>query len=117
MDTYVAYCGPCPLKMIYALTAAVRLSASHGPAPVDAAAPRPTGRVAGTLYGAVHHYRTRISPTKPPCCPYTPSCSTYAIKALHQHGAVRGVRLIAGRLLRCRPGAARRRGGRDPVPR
>ncbi|MEV8362245.1 membrane protein insertion efficiency factor YidD [Streptomyces niveus] len=50
-----------------------------------------------------------ISPARPPCCPYTPSCSTYAVKALHRHGALRGGFLVLGRLLRCR-------GRRDPVP-
>ncbi|MFC7216975.1 membrane protein insertion efficiency factor YidD [Streptomyces polyrhachis] len=57
-------------------------------------------------------------PGSQPCrgCSGTPSCSTYAVRALHRHGALRGGRLIPGRLLRCRPGAARRRGFRDPVP-
>ncbi|OKI02960.1 hypothetical protein AMK13_30115 [Streptomyces sp. CB02056] len=64
------------------------------------------------LYGAVRYYRAEVSPRRPACCPYTPSCSTYAVRALHRHGALRGARLTAGRLLRCRPGA----GGADPVP-
>ncbi|MFE4976547.1 membrane protein insertion efficiency factor YidD [Kitasatospora sp. NPDC056651] len=55
---------------------------------------------------------TEVSPRRPACCPYTPSCSTYAVRALHRHGALRGARLTVGRLLRCRPGA----GGADPVP-
>ncbi|MEU2132720.1 membrane protein insertion efficiency factor YidD [Streptomyces sp. NPDC018352] len=83
----------------------------------DPAAPCPSGRAAGALYEAVRRHRTNASPLLPACCPYTPSCSTYAVKALHQHGALRGGRLVLGRLLRCRPGAAQRRGGRDPVPR
>ncbi|MFD3552185.1 membrane protein insertion efficiency factor YidD [Streptomyces goshikiensis] len=83
----------------------------------DPAAPRPGGRAAGVMYDAVRHYRVTVSPTRPACCPYTPSCSTYAVKALERHGALRGGRLILGRLLRCRPGAARRRGFSDPVPR
>ncbi|OKK07001.1 hypothetical protein AMK26_12040 [Streptomyces sp. CB03234] len=82
----------------------------------DPAAPRPPGRAAAALYAAVRHYRVTISPTRPPCCPYTPSCSTYAVQALHRHGALRGALLTAARLLRCRPRAARRRGFRDPVP-
>ncbi len=57
-------------------------------------------------------YRERVSPTRPPCCPLTPTCSTYGLEALHVHGAVRGTRLILARLRRCRPGA----GGHDPVP-
>ncbi|GKQ40522.1 membrane protein insertion efficiency factor YidD [Streptomyces sp. A012304] len=82
----------------------------------DHAAPRPAGRVAGAMYEAVRRYRVTVSPGRPACCPYTPSCSTYAVKALARHGALRGGRLIVGRLLRCRPEAARRRGFRDPVP-
>ncbi|MFJ8045439.1 membrane protein insertion efficiency factor YidD [Kitasatospora sp. NPDC096147] len=77
-------------------------------------APRlPGGRAAAFMNGAVEHYRTRISPTRPACCPYTPTCSTYAVQALHRHGALRAARLTAGRLRRCRPGTA---GGHDPVP-
>ncbi|MFI5532169.1 membrane protein insertion efficiency factor YidD [Kitasatospora sp. NPDC051853] len=77
-------------------------------------APRlPGGRASAFLHGSVEHYRTRISPTRPACCPYTPSCSTYAVQALQRHGALRAVRLTAGRLRRCRPGT---RGGSDPVP-
>ncbi|MFI1936374.1 membrane protein insertion efficiency factor YidD [Streptomyces purpureus] len=82
----------------------------------DPAAPRPSGRVASAMYRSVRRYRVAISPTRPACCPYTPSCSTYAVKALHRHGALRGGGLILARLLRCRPAAARRRGFHDPVP-
>ncbi|MFI9331390.1 membrane protein insertion efficiency factor YidD [Kitasatospora sp. NPDC052868] len=81
----------------------------------DPAAPVPGGFAAGVLYGAVRYYRAEVSPKRPACCPYTPTCSTYAVQALHRHGALRGARLTVGRLLRCRPGAARR-GGVDQVP-
>ncbi|MET4924089.1 membrane protein insertion efficiency factor YidD [Streptomyces sp. PSRA5] len=106
----------CPQMWLSALPAlflALLRRPSAGP---DPAAPRPAGRPAGAMYAAVRHYRAEISPDRPPCCPYTPSCSTYAVKALHRHGALRGGLLVLGRLLRCRPGAARRRGFRDPVP-
>ncbi|MGW8884214.1 membrane protein insertion efficiency factor YidD [Streptomyces sp. NPDC055749] len=82
----------------------------------DPAAPRPRGRAAGALHEGVRRYRAKVSPVLPACCPYTPSCSTYAVKALHRHGALRGGWLVLGRLLRCRPGAARARGFHDPVP-
>ncbi|MET8746668.1 membrane protein insertion efficiency factor YidD [Streptomyces sp. NPDC004728] len=108
----------CPDLWLVSLLLVVLPRAAGLPRPVgeDPAAPRPSGRAAGALYEAVRHYRTKASPLLPACCPYTPSCSTYAVKALHQHGALRGGRLVLGRLLRCRPGAAQRRGGRDPVP-
>ncbi|MGW4895412.1 membrane protein insertion efficiency factor YidD [Kitasatospora sp. NPDC004240] len=114
---------PCLIAMIPVMMAAgVRfaLGAALGgrrrrPAGADPAAPAPRGVAAGVLYGAVRYYRTEVSPGRPACCPYTPSCSTYAVQALHRHGAVRGARLTVGRLLRCRPGVARR-GGTDPVP-
>ncbi|MDI2126528.1 membrane protein insertion efficiency factor YidD [Yinghuangia seranimata] len=72
----------------------------------------PRRGAAGRLLRAVHYYRREISPTKPPCCPYTPTCSTYAVTALERHGAVRGGFLTVRRLRRCRPGA----GGVDVVP-
>ncbi|MFV2119216.1 membrane protein insertion efficiency factor YidD [Streptomyces sp. Act-28] len=68
------------------------------------------------LYEAVRRYRATVSPMLPACCPYTPSCSTYAVKALQRHGAIRGVRLVLGRHRRCRPEAAPRRNPRDAVP-
>ncbi|WP_093610882.1 membrane protein insertion efficiency factor YidD [Streptomyces indicus] len=82
----------------------------------DPAAPRPAGRVAAALYAGVRHYRVEVSPRTPNSCLYAPSCSTYAVKALHRHGALRGAWLTVRRLARCRPGAARRRGFTDPVP-
>ncbi len=50
---------------------------------------------------------------RPPVCRYVPSCSAYALEALHTHGTWRGVWLSARRLTRCHPwGSA----GLDPVP-
>lgn len=46
-------------------------------------------------------------------CRFQPTCSHYAITALQEHGAIRGVWLTLKRLLRCHPlGGA----GFDPVP-
>ncbi|XCM84190.1 membrane protein insertion efficiency factor YidD [Kitasatospora sp. HUAS MG31] len=101
------------LPVVFAAALKTALPGRRTARAADPAAPVPRGTVAAGLYGAVHHYRTRISPTRPACCRYTPSCSTYAVQALHRHGALRGTRLTAGRLLRCRPGT---RGGPDPVP-
>ncbi|MER6397333.1 MULTISPECIES: membrane protein insertion efficiency factor YidD [unclassified Kitasatospora] len=111
---------PCLIALVPVMMAAgLRFALGGGRgrrgAAADPSAPAPAGFAAGVLYGAVRYYRSEISPRRPACCPYTPSCSTYAVQALHRHGAVRGARLTAGRLLRCRPGTARR-GGADPVP-
>lgn len=46
-------------------------------------------------------------------CRHHPSCSVYAIEALHRHGLGRGAVLAARRLWRCRPGGSY---GYDPVP-
>ncbi|MGW4650203.1 membrane protein insertion efficiency factor YidD [Kitasatospora sp. NPDC004289] len=100
---------PCLIALIpVVFTSGLRavLTAHRGPR-------LPGGRASAFLHGSVEHYRTRISPARAACCPYTPSCSTYAVQALHRHGALRATRLTAGRLLRCRPGT---RGGSDPVP-
>jgi uncharacterized protein len=70
-------------------------------------------RVADRLIAAVHVYQRRISPTRPACCRFAPTCSAYAVEALERHGARRGSWLTLRRLVRCRPGAT---GGADPVP-
>ncbi|MFJ4559889.1 membrane protein insertion efficiency factor YidD [Streptomyces massasporeus] len=116
LDTLAHPCccgGVSQAAMLLAVLRPSLTNAGHG---ADPAAPPPDGRVSAAMYRAVRHYRVEVSPTRPACCPYTPTCSTYAVQALHRHGALRGGRLILARLLRCRPGAARRRGLQDPVP-
>lgn len=61
----------------------------------------------------IRFYKRFISPLLPPACRFHPSCSSYALEALHKHGALRGVRLTVWRLLRCQPFHP---GGFDPVP-
>jgi putative membrane protein insertion efficiency factor len=58
-------------------------------------------------------YKRWLSPLLPPACRFHPTCSVYALEALQKHGALRGVRLILWRLLRCQPFHP---GGFDPVP-
>jgi len=61
----------------------------------------------------IHAYRLVVSPLLGPSCRFEPSCSSYALQALEQHGPARGLWLSFRRVLRCHPlGAA----GYDPVP-
>ena len=38
-------------------------------------------------------YRKFISPLKPPCCRFTPTCSQYAVEAFTEWGFIRGLGL------------------------
>lgn len=58
-------------------------------------------------------YRKCISPVKPSCCRFTPTCSQYAYEALQVHGAIKGTGLAVRRICRCNPYC---KGGYDPVP-
>jgi uncharacterized protein len=68
---------------------------------------------ADRMIAAIRVYQRQISPRRPPCCRFSPTCSAYAVEAIDRHGAARGAWLTLRRLVRCRPGA---RGGADPVP-
>ena len=61
----------------------------------------------------VQTYRTMISPFRPACCRFTPTCSQYAVDALHEYGLIRGSWLAGVRLAKCGPW---HRGGWDPIP-
>lgn len=58
-------------------------------------------------------YRAAISPLYGDVCRYYPTCSGYALQAVQQHGALRGIWLASRRILRCHPWMA---GGVDDVP-
>jgi uncharacterized protein len=58
-------------------------------------------------------YKWAISPMFPPACRYVPTCSEYAMEAVERYGALRGVGMALGRVLRCHPFAG---AGYDPVP-
>ena len=49
----------------------------------------------------IRGYRSRISPTRPPCCRFVPTCSAYALEAVEKYGAWKGGRLAIRRILRC----------------
>jgi uncharacterized protein len=58
-------------------------------------------------------YRRFVSPLLPPRCRFAPSCSEYALAALAEYGAARGLWLAVKRIARCHPFNP---GGYDPVP-
>ena len=70
-----------------------------------------------TVKAPILFYRAVLSPLFPPVCRFQPTCSEYALDAVHIHGPVKGVGLTAKRLVRCHPftwlgGSS----GFDPVP-
>jgi uncharacterized protein len=61
----------------------------------------------------IRGYQLLLSPWLGNHCRYHPTCSKYAIEAIEQYGAARGLWLALRRIGRCHPwGGA----GHDPVP-
>lgn len=58
-------------------------------------------------------YQKVISPLKPGCCRYHPTCSEYGKAAIKKHGAIKGGILAFVRILRCNPFGGH---GVDEVP-
>ncbi|MFT4544818.1 MAG: putative membrane protein insertion efficiency factor [Bacteroidia bacterium] len=61
----------------------------------------------------IRFYQGVISPWLPPTCRYTPTCSSYAIKAIEIHGPLKGSWFAAKRILSCHPWGGH---GYDSVP-
>ena len=61
----------------------------------------------------VRFYQVCISPLKPACCRFTPTCSAYALEALRKYGPIKGLYLAVKRIIRCHPWGG---SGYDPVP-
>lgn len=68
------------------------------------------------LLALIRFYRESISPLRPPCCRFIPSCSTYAMEAVQVHGALKGSALAIWRILRCHPFHKDKNYIYDPVP-
>jgi uncharacterized protein len=62
----------------------------------------------------IDFYRKAISPVLPRRCRFEPTCSAYAVEAVREYGALRGLVLGLRRIVRCHP---LNPGGVDPVPR
>lgn len=83
--------------------------------PTDAEGSTVQGRrspVALVLLSLIAVYRW-TAVVRAPRCRFYPSCSSYAVEAVTQHGAIRGGGLAARRLGRCHPWNP---GGVDHVP-
>ena len=65
------------------------------------------------LLWLISFYRRNISPMKPPCCRFIPTCSEYALEAVEKYGALKGGLMALRRVLKCHPF---HKGGYDPVP-
>lgn len=65
------------------------------------------------LLALVRLYRKGVSPFRPACCRFYPTCSQYALEAIEKYGAWKGGYLALRRILRCNPF---HKGGYDPVP-
>lgn len=63
--------------------------------------------------GLIKVYQWFISPLLGSHCRHQPTCSHYAIEALHKHGALKGGYLAANRIRKCHPWGSC---GLDPVP-
>ncbi|KXB93275.1 hypothetical protein HMPREF3191_00545 [Veillonellaceae bacterium DNF00626] len=61
----------------------------------------------------IRFYRAYISPLKPPCCRFTPTCSEYALEAVKRYGPWKGMWLSLKRIAKCHPF---HKGGYDPLP-
>jgi uncharacterized protein len=65
------------------------------------------------LLGLIRLYQRFLSPLLGANCRYAPTCSAYAIEAIHTHGSLKGGGLALWRILRCNPFGGH---GYDPVP-
>ena len=68
------------------------------------------------LLGLIRFYQCYISPARPPCCRFIPTCSAYALEAVEKYGAAKGGWLAVRRILRCHPFHRQKTVEYDPVP-
>lgn len=68
------------------------------------------------LMALIRFYRTNISPLRPPCCRFIPTCSAYALEAVEKYGALKGGWLALKRICKCHPFHKQKSIVYDPVP-
>ena len=66
------------------------------------------------VLSGIRVYQRAISPRLGANCRYVPTCSTFALEGIEEHGLLRGGWLAVRRISRCHPF---HKGGLDPVPR
>lgn len=64
----------------------------------------------------IRFYQRAVSPLRPPCCRFIPTCSEYALEAVEKYGVLKGGWLALRRLSRCHPFHRQRSIEYDPVP-
>lgn len=64
----------------------------------------------------IRFYRRAISPLRPPCCRFIPTCSEYALEAVEKYGAAKGGWLALRRIAKCHPFHRQKSIEYDPVP-
>lgn len=64
----------------------------------------------------IRFYRRAISPLRPPCCRFIPTCSEYALEAVEKYGALKGGWLALRRIAKCQPFHRQKSVEYDPVP-
>ena len=68
------------------------------------------------MLSMIRFYQRGISPLRPRCCNYIPTCSQYALEAIEKYGAAKGSWLAIKRILRCHPFHTGEHDFYDPVP-
>ncbi len=68
------------------------------------------------LLALIRFYRTNISPHRPPCCRFIPTCSAYAMEAVEKYGVCKGGWLAVKRIFKCNPLHRQKSIVYDPVP-
>ena len=65
------------------------------------------------LIWLIKKYQRHLSPQKPSCCRFIPTCSNYGLEAIERWRLQRRHAYLLFRILRCNPFC---KGGYDPVP-
>ena len=68
------------------------------------------------LTALIRFYPRNLSPLRPPCCRFIPTCSEYALEAVEKYGALKGGWLALRRISRCHPFHRQKSIEYDPVP-